>query len=34
MSKTLDISRYRSGTYFLEITIGGSKKMVRKVVKL
>jgi hypothetical protein len=34
LTKTIDISRYRSGTYFLELTIGGSRKIVRKVIKL
>jgi hypothetical protein len=31
--QTFDVSRFSSGTYFIEIEISGSKKLVRKFVK-
>jgi hypothetical protein len=34
LSKVLDISKFRSGIYFLEITIPGSKKIIKKIIKL
>lgn len=32
LNETIDVSRYRSGTYFLEIILSGNKKIVKKFV--
>jgi hypothetical protein len=34
MSKTIDLSKFRSGIYILEITIEGKRTIVKKIIKL